>query len=431
MASVVYLSCLFLISSLITINGQVGPSQSCSAQYQSCYNDTSCWTSVGMNYYNECNIVFGSNISSLPFTSCPNNCKDALEEYMSYFDPDHDYSIKTFCTCDDEDCELIKQYYVDIGCLMNDCSVIFDECANNTQCWNSVGQEYYNQCSIIWESNNTFTSCPNNCENALYNYISYFDPLHNYTINTFCQCGDEECRMVKETLINIDCIEKDCRDYTTECQLNNACVPYFNNYYNACLSIIDHTYNNNNMECPMGCNEALLAYINFISPGSTTPSFCSCNGNEDCEMVKDDLIKYNCIEYSCQQAFENCVMDSSCEPIATNYINNCDIVINGSWNQNTCPNDCENALVSYVNYVYGYNASKSIYEYCDCEGDIYCENSQQNLVTSNCYVSSTTATTTTTMAATTSTNNPQSLAFILTTNMNLLLLIIISIIIIF
>jgi hypothetical protein len=222
--------------------------------------------------------------------------------------------------------------------------------------------------------------------------------------------------------IDIGCIEQDCRDVTQTCEKDVTCEAIFETYFMACEQVINGSYDNANLECPSGCADALQAFITQVAPGYSTPSFCSCNDNVICENAKSNLIKYNCISQNCESAFESCMEDVTCAPIGQNYYDKCESIIEGSYTGNTCPTDCANALTSYIDEVYGYDASKAITDYCDCDDISSCETVRQQLVTSQCYVQSTTT------SSTSSTTLVPSSSSLSLTCMNSLIMVMIGII---
>jgi len=275
-------------------------------------------------------------------------------------------------------------FFKNINAIM-DCTVLFDGCVNDTTCWNSVGNTYYNACSPVWNTNYTYDYCPTGCKTALYNYLTYFNPTHNNTILTFCQCNTTDCETTRQKLIDIDCIDQDCRDLVTECQTNSSCNITFMNYYDACQDIIDGTWSNMNLSfCPTGCQDALDEFVAIIAPNYTTTSFCGCNGNTDCQAVKDNLEKYGCSVPSCTDVFTDCQNDVNCQPIAQAYYDSCNVVFNGSWQYGWCPNDCEKNLLAYLNYVNG-NLTEYA-SFCECDGPtkVQCNTVKQDLYDLGC-----------------------------------------------
>ena len=76
---------------------------------------------------------------------------------------------------------------------------------------------------------------------------------------------------------------------------------------------------------------------------------CSdCYSDGNCIEGKDRLLAARCLVEDCDSFVDQCERDPMCKPDFDNYIDNCQIVLNGTWNQDFCPRECAYSFSSFI-----------------------------------------------------------------------------------
>ena len=75
--------------------------------------------------------------------------------------------------------------------------------------------------------------------------------------------------------------------------------------------------------------------------------------NEICDRVKEDYYALGCISSDCEQGWIECNEDEDCSSVAESYWNACQIVLNGTWDEDWCPSSCSYwlAVVCNINII--------------------------------------------------------------------------------
>ena len=111
----------------------------------------------------------------------------------------------------------------------------------------------------------------------------------------------------------------------------------------------------------------------------------------------DHLTDLACVDpKDCSYTYYLCTMDSNCADIAEVYLEECQILLNGSYvagTYTTCPQSCSDALKDYVEYVFNITTNVPLDEVCNCNGNDGCLNVTATYDNLNCLGSDTSTST--------------------------------------
>eukprot|EP01083_Nonionella_stella_P090316 252333_1 len=317
---------------------------------------------------------------------CPEDCQTALDTYLQYLYPTE---VSTdYCECESSECEYHKQQLYDQRCIASDCAALWDNCITDTNGCKPYADAYHAACAPFgfWNDSLSWSHhfCPEGCAEALDAYVSYIQP--NYTSLRFCDCnGDELCEQYKDNLESADCATPGCGAMFNDCIEDPQCIDTAEEYLENCMYIINGSWAaDGNTWCPDECKLKLQAYIDQVSPGATTTDFCTCE-SDGCHEGKANLLQVGCVANDCTASFASCLEDSTCEPIATDYLDACAEVIAGNWTENWCPTDCREKLAAYIEVALTSVSNDNPLDFCDCNGHIACVEGRDRLISATCF----------------------------------------------
>eukprot|EP01084_Bolivina_argentea_P211581 359897_1 len=359
-----------------------------------CTNNSTC--AVLLNQYlTDCGVIFNEtyyNNHNYSGNYCPSQCQSSFNAYIEYVYPDKNST--NICQCETDMCRLRTQILIDLRCIAMDCNRFYEMCQNDVNC-KPIYQAFNESCYQVYTPLNDdpqwqYNFCPIDCKANLQAYVEYVAP--NHTSYRYCDCNNDiECEFRKYNLEKAGCVLPICHNQYIDCLRDPFCFPFAQNYTNVCYNNFfnvgtifpwDEAY------CPIGCEDAFKKYINSVSPPTGAGggiNFCDCPPDDIlCEMGKDEKIRHGCIENNCKQYWMECKSDIDyCAPIADNYIQQCEMIINGTWKEDYCPIECKQALTQYINAVVNFSYPSPV-NFCDCFGDEECIFEKNNLISANC-----------------------------------------------